>query len=396
METPITSHRNYPSPTRDRPLDLQTQFAALSLEELQRTTPEWSTLSSLPRWREPFFQPEWFSAFALTFASGLPIYVLSAREQGLLVAVAPMMRTRTHFGGIPAHTYRSLSGLHSCRYDLMYAPALGPRITNALWSTIQRDPWWDVIEALDVPEEGGFTNLLHHALRDGFLIAAWPTRKSPYLPIPSVGHDPYTYCPIECKSWRSRLGRKLRQLGKNGQISFYSSRSAQPGLDEFLALEAAGWKGRRGSAIASNRITTEFYSRIVDSFSARGAVCFHSLRVDDKPIAMQLGLLMNGTYFIPKSAYDERFAHFSPGHLLMHYVLQTLPTEGARILDFLGPNAPWKRMWTSHTRAHHNYYIFRPTVRGRLMHFFITKTAPRLRQLRYRIWGDPQAISWIR
>ena len=392
MDTPVTSVGNCSISTRETQPEVEAHLLALSLEELQTTSPEWSTLSSLPRWREPFFQPEWFSAFALTFAKGLQLYLLSARWQGSLVAAAPLLRANTHFGRIPARTYRSLSGLHSCRYDLLHAPAYSTQVGHALWSTIQRDPWWEVIEALDVPEGGGFTTLLPHAQREGFLIGVWPTRKSPYLPIPAVGHDPFSYCPVGFRGWRSKLARKLQRLRHTGEISFDCSYSAQPGLDEFLALEAAGWKGQRGSAIVLDKTTTEFYTRIVDSFARRGALRFCSLRVDAKPIAMHLGLLMNGTYFVPKSAYDETFARFSPGHLLVHHVLHELPSMGARTYDFLGPAAQWKSMWTSHTRAHHNYYIFRPSVRGRLLHFAITQAAPRLRDLRYRVWGDPQAV----
>jgi hypothetical protein len=362
------------------------KFAALS--------DSWRALTTTGVFAEPFYQPEWFAAFATSFARHQEGLLLSVWSDAKLRGIMPMLRSPTFFGGIPARTYRSLSGIHSCRYDVIHDCTDEQHIIKLIWNTLSRDESWDVIEAEDVPIDGAFTQVMKEAKDAGCLVGVWPTRKTPIVSIPAQGSDPLGNCPPGSKGIRSRLKSKLRRLEREGEVRFEVQTSeCEESFKRFLMLESAGWKGRSKSAIASSLVTTRFYMSIVQELQKRGMLRMYSLHVGAKTIAMQLGLAMNGVYYSPKVAYDETFAYYSPGQLLNKHVIIDLSNEGFSKYDFLGPRAVWKTVWTDEVREHRNCYIFRPTVRGKLLYALTMHGATSLRRVYRRIYGDPQAVK---
>jgi CelD/BcsL family acetyltransferase involved in cellulose biosynthesis len=354
----------------------------------------WSEIVSQGEFAEPFFQPEWFRAYADSFAADRAKFLLSVWSGERLKGVMPLERTGTFFGGIPARAYRGLSGIHSCRYDLIHDGVNGERVIGAFWRTLASDDWWDVVELEDVPDGGAFERLAQEASSAGYLIGVWPTRRTPILNLPDQGSEAFANCPHSFKSMRSRLKSKLKRLRSEGDVNFkiYSS-DWREGFELFLKLENSGWKASSGSAIACNQTTTRFYQSVVGALSERGFLRIYELSVGARPVAMHLGLAMNGVYYAPKVAYDESFARYSPGQLLNSYVIADLHQSGFRLYDFLGPTAEWKMVWASGIRKHSNRYIFRPNTRGRVLHALTMYGASSLRSLYRRVKGDRQAIK---
>ena len=139
-------------------------------------------------------------------------------------------------------------------------------------------------------------------------------------------------------------------------------------LDEGFRLEASGWKGARGTAMRSATSTREFYTRLAAVAARQGWLSLYQLQAGATPVAFQFGLELGDTYFLLKPGYDETFADCSPGHLLVEDVLADLEERGIREFDFLGPEMPWKSEWTDRLRPHTWLYIFRPSLRNRVLH----------------------------
>ena len=99
-------------------------------------------------------------------------------------------------------------------------------------------------------------------------------------------------------------------------------------LGEFLALEAAGWKGARGTAIAADPARARFYTRVARDAAARGALAMRTLTLDGRAVAVHLGLVHGGVFHLPKTAYDEALGNVSPGQLLQREVLAECEARG--------------------------------------------------------------------
>ena len=103
-------------------------------------------------------------------------------------------------------------------------------------------------------------------------------------------------------------------------------------VEEFLALEAAGWKGRQGTALLSRKEDAEFFRAACRGLVASGRLRFLAL-TGSRTVAMQCNLIANGVIFGFKTCYDEELARHSPGVLLLLEVLASISLTGAVRLD---------------------------------------------------------------
>lgn len=150
-----------------------------------------------------------------------------------------------------------------------------------------------------------------------------------------VEADAYWDASVRAKK-RKELRRQWARLGEMGLLSVDhgdQTADARPWIDEFLALEASGWKGTNGSALASNPDTLAFFRDAMTAGWARGQVLLTALRIDGRAIAMLITLVSGNAGFSFKTAFDEEFARFSPGVLLQRESLGLLTSRKLAFID---------------------------------------------------------------
>ncbi len=130
---------------------------------------------------------------------------------------------------------------------------------------------------------------------------------------------------------RKELRRQRARLAEEGTLAFERIEDAA-GLAawtaEFLALEAAGWKGAAGSALASAPETRAFFTAALAGAAAAGRLERLALRLDGRAIAMLVNFLTPPGAYSFKTAFDEDYARFSPGMLLQVENLSLLERTG--------------------------------------------------------------------
>ena len=80
-------------------------------------------------------------------------------------------------------------------------------------------------------------------------------------------------------------------------------------MSDFLSLEASGWKGRNGSAIASLEKDREFFLEIAREGFRRRRLLMRSLNLNGQPIARARSRCWPRQR--RKIAYDESYSRFS-------------------------------------------------------------------------------------
>jgi CelD/BcsL family acetyltransferase involved in cellulose biosynthesis len=111
--------------------------------------------------------------------------------------------------------------------------------------------------------------------------------------------------------------RRLRhRLAEHGAVHFDLARSPDnvaTAVETFLTLEASGWKGARGTALAQNDGDASFIRRATVALAATGQCEIVTLRAGDTPVAAGIVLRHQDRAFYFKLGVDERFSKFSPG-----------------------------------------------------------------------------------
>ena len=116
------------------------------------------------------------------------------------------------------------------------------------------------------------------------------------------------------------MQRQWRRLGEHGPLDYSVARQPEEirlRMEEFLALEATGWKGRKRSALINDRYRAAFAREAITNLAEIDAVRIHTLDLGGRAIASLIVFVMAGEAYTWKTAFDEAFAAWSPGKLLM-------------------------------------------------------------------------------
>ena len=112
------------------------------------------------------------------------------------------------------------------------------------------------------------------------------------------------------------LRRQRHRLGGHGAVRFDVARSpaeVAAATETFLKLEASGWKGQRGTALAQVEGDAAFIPRATQALSRSGQCEIVTLQAGDNAVAAGIVLRHQARAFFFKIGVDERFAKFSPG-----------------------------------------------------------------------------------
>ena len=183
---------------------------------------------------------------------------------------------------------------------------------------------------------------------------------------------------------RQELRRQRRRLAEQGVVAMRALEPCEPldpWLDQFFELEARGWKGQEGGALAMAKGTREFFTTLARELHDRGRLMLLGLFVDDRPIAFKFNLLAGDGAFAFKICFDEAFAKFSPGVQLEIENIEQVHARGLRWMDSCAVPGHFmiSRLWSERRTIHR---VLVPVTRSGAA---VLSLFPLLRGLRYAL-----------
>jgi CelD/BcsL family acetyltransferase involved in cellulose biosynthesis len=247
--------------------------------------------------------------------------------------------------------------------------------TAALGLLAQRRDW-DVLELGPMLASPPLHAIQAQARRLGMRPQVYARKLDPIVVVAGAWEP---YYQARSASLRDKIQRGERQLARDGQLTlqeYTGGSDLEQRLDEFLQLEACGWKGRQGTAIASDPATRAFYIDLARESAERGWLRLFLLRAGDTLIACDYCIARDNTVHVLKIAYDEKRSRHSPGHVMRKLVLQRMfGQHQPMIYDLMtggGEHGDYKLRWASEVREYAMLRLFNPaTVRGRLFHALV-------------------------
>jgi CelD/BcsL family acetyltransferase involved in cellulose biosynthesis len=132
-------------------------------------------------------------------------------------------------------------------------------------------------------------------------------------------------------STRKKLRQDWNRLGALGAVEIVNERAQAAvanAFETYLAMEAASWKGSRGTALLCDEEDANFTRQLIADLAAGGNASVALLRVDGRAIAAQVLLYCGTTAYTWKTAFDAEFSKFSPGALLVDKISEQLFADG--------------------------------------------------------------------
>jgi hypothetical protein len=296
------------------------------LPELTAVLPQWSELAGRAIEPNVFYEPSFAMAAAPVLGAGVGAGLVWSHEvPARLLGFFPARIERRRYGfALPVLT----GWIHA------YAPLGSPLIDctardaviDAWLGHMARDP--------SLPKLALFPYLpCAGALSEGFDVAiersggrtAWFGRHARAFLAPPPPRESWLAHALDGKK-RKELRRQRKRLGEEGILT--SEAAAAEGvpraLDEFLLLEAKGWKGRARTAARCHPEIAAFMRAAVGALAREGKASVAQLCVNAHAIAAIITLRSGHRAWCWKIAYDESYARFSPGVQILLDATETL------------------------------------------------------------------------
>lgn len=281
------------------------------------------------------FGEGWFLEAARVLPQADEARILEAWDGDRLIGALPMC-LRSHYGRLPLVHVETWLHYHS----FLGTPLLRAGSEVAAWTAM--------LDALDTSAWARglihLTGLAEHGPAHRALVVAAAAKGRACATVHRMERamlasdlSPAAYYEAAVrKKKRKELKRLAARLDDLGSVT---TRRLVPGddrtawADAYLALEAKGWKGRAGSALADEPATRAFFHAALAGADAAGRLDMLRMDLNGRPIAMLVNFLSTPGGFAFKTAFDEDHARFSPGVLLQIANLDLLDRPGLAWID---------------------------------------------------------------
>jgi CelD/BcsL family acetyltransferase involved in cellulose biosynthesis len=152
-----------------------------------------------------------------------------------------------------------------------------------------------------------------------------------------------------------------------------------------FAVEASGWKGRRGTAVHSTAGTRRFYLELARAWHARGALRLSTIEADGETVAFDYALADYGRLWILKGGYLETYRRYAPGLVLTMAQIEAAAAEGLEAVELLGDATPWKLKFANAEREYRYLHAYRRRPVPAARFAWHTFARPRLRHAYHRL-----------
>ncbi|TCR62593.1 acetyltransferase (GNAT) family protein [Bosea sp. BK604] len=315
-----------PAPAIDRPGVGHLEHISVELADAARfaaLAEAWMSLAARAGVPNAFMDPA--VALAMAEAWPDPVRILLAwalPERGApaqLVGAWLLIERRTRL----SWPYRALVS-PVCSVAYLGTPVIDPEHARAafaaMFATIRKTPALPkLVDVGDLSDDQVLMGALKAALSEG--VGGWAQVERRRRAKLETQLDAKAYWTRSMSDHhRHDLARLRRRLSERGKLEFRVVRdpdAVAAEVEEFLVLEASGWKAARHSALACDPATARFTRVMTRGLASRGLVAVHSLRLDDRPISSSIVLYSGTGAFTWRTSYDESYRRFSPGILTL-------------------------------------------------------------------------------
>ena len=149
-------------------------------------------------------------------------------------------------------------------------------------------------------------------------------------------------------SYQKELARKLRQIQKQGVVSFSvcdDKSSIEVAMEAMKQFRGPRFHAQGDGDLLQRREYFDFYSDV--AFRGTGSfVRLYTLKIDGNVIAAAFGLCHKGSFLVILPAFDAAgYKKYSVGALLFEQVGRDCIERGDQILDFTIGDEPYKRLF---------------------------------------------------
>ncbi|HEY9077641.1 MAG TPA: GNAT family N-acetyltransferase [Anaerolineaceae bacterium] len=313
-----------------------------SFSDLNET--EWNTLLGSAITNVPFLRYEYLNRWWQTGGGGewneRSLALVAARQAGLLVGIAPLFHTPNH-QGIPR--LMLLGSIEISDYlDLIVSQQHHEEFCTGLLNFLSTAPLppWDALDLYNLLENSPtLTTLAAIASRANLHVEKEKLQHCPYIPLPG---DWDIYLAGIDKKQRHEIRRKIRRAEESGIPLRWYIVSERANLDDeiqsFLDLMS---QDAPKAAFLTPAMRLQMKTSLAAAFDA-GYLSLAFLEIGGQKAAAYLNFDYLNRIWVYNSGVNRSLMEYSPGWVLLGYLLQWANQTGKKEFDFMRGDEEYK------------------------------------------------------
>lgn len=306
---------------------------------LEQLSDEWKRLYEGSASTTPFQSPDWIIPWWKVFGAG-KLFILYVRHNQRLIGFAPLYIYRLKDSGL---RQAALIGTGNSDYlDILSEDGFAEIVTEAIYTYLAANhSEWDICYFQGLKEKSPLLKIREAA---GITIRTMPFEVCPVSNLPENIEELFSVLPV---SFRKNTIRARNNLDKQGELTYETATDRT--LDEFLfnlfKLHKKSWEGRNASGVLDGEAIKTFHRESSKRFLKSSSLRLSRLRYNGKAIAAAYSMIKYPVLYYYIGGFDPDMKKFSPGSVLLLYIMEDIINAGFKQFDFLMGAEEYKYNW---------------------------------------------------
>lgn len=298
--------------------------------------------------QSPFLSWEWMSAWFESFARGRTPMILTARQNGILLGILPMVREERYiFGKRIEHLSLGGAGVGGADYlDVIARPTDRAKCVAAFIEHLAKTDA-NLVEFSALERASGTVEQLKRLCGNAGSVFSRFSEKVDAV-CPQIDLSAGWNHVLGRSKRKANLIRRLKALERESSFELRTVTSADQvdaAFERFLRLHEMRWSVAGGSELSGHPRLTQFHRMVVSRLATTGLIRFDELWLDGECRSSIYALDNGETFYYYNSGYDPTFARLSVGLVLLGSSIRTACDRGVATYDFLRGDETYKFDW---------------------------------------------------
>ncbi len=306
-----------------------------------------ATVFQTPQWLAP-----WWAVFGRRSRSR-SLCILTARDQGKLVGLLPLMSTNWHL--LPRQRLAFLGAGVTDYNDALAEVGRGSEVCEAFYAYLASEHRHKLIDFREL-RDGGLLRENPPLRSSGLTYGDWPLENCPYISLPTEGSADERWTELlrgYSKKFRGSIGYSERTLRRAFQVDIKSVDNAADlpqALDDLYELHQRRWNQRWLPGVFTNKRVRSFHFQATALLLREGWLRLYLLRLDGQVQAALYAFAFNDRTCYYQGGFEPELARYSLGSQLIAHAVRRAIDENFPTFDFLRGNEEYKMRWTQESR----------------------------------------------
>jgi CelD/BcsL family acetyltransferase involved in cellulose biosynthesis len=335
-----------------------------TLDELAPLESVWNRLLSESGTDTVFLTFEWVTSFLRWVAVDSKPMVLVVEDGGDVVGIAPLMLTttdgagrqirRVEFAGVPNSDYSDFIVGRDCDREA---------VVRALFRHLQSTrSVWDEVLLTEMPEASPTVDVCRQLFAKPW--SAGIVREGAECPTLILeGHEDEIIENLEHKKYIGKrdLQKSVAYIGTQGKLTFQHAASlddAERVLPHLFRLHRQRWADTPTPSKFENPNYERFYGELLTRLWSTQRVAVTSMELDSQPMAVSYAFPYGTAWTNHNWVYDFEYSKFSPGSLLIQFMITDAIKNGFREFDFTRGAEAYKDRFKNAVKRNTDVFVY--------------------------------------